>query len=146
MAVSLREITRENFEAIIDLKVREDQDHVASNVYSIAQSKVFTGDLPYAIYNDETPVGFIMYNINDDVPNGIWISRLMIDAKFQGKGFGTATLSLIRDIAINKKFDRIKLSTDLTNIDGIAFYSKFGFVDTGVIQEDEEVFEYKITY
>ena len=61
-------VVRENWQALIDLKVREDQKHfVASNLYSIAQAQFgdeFEGhwDLfPYGIYDGDMPVGFLMY-------------------------------------------------------------------------------------
>jgi hypothetical protein len=40
MAVSLRAITKDNFQECVRLRVREDQKFVATNAYSIAQSKI----------------------------------------------------------------------------------------------------------
>ena len=63
----IRPVTKENWQTLIGLKVREDQRHfVASNLYSIAQAQFgdeFEGywDLfPYGIYDSDTPVGFLM--------------------------------------------------------------------------------------
>ncbi len=92
----LRPVTRENWEVLIDLKVRDDQKtFVASNLYSIAQAQF--GDeyeghwdlFPYGIYEGDQPVGFLMYGLNFHHPRQqAFIQRLMVDEKFQGKGYG----------------------------------------------------------
>lgn len=62
MNIELRPVTKSNFEAIIQLEVSHDQQHyVASNLYSIAESKVFPECIPLAIYDGNRPVGFLMY-------------------------------------------------------------------------------------
>jgi len=62
---SLREITMENFHNCLDLKVNEDQKNfVASNMYSLAEAKADGVSVPLAIYDDETMVGFVMYNFD----------------------------------------------------------------------------------
>ena len=54
--VSLREITPENWEAILNLSVRDDQKNfMAGNLYSLAEAKVFPEHVPLAIYADEEP-------------------------------------------------------------------------------------------
>lgn len=56
--IELRKITWDNWEECINLKVTEEQDNfIASNIYSMAQSYValLNDELPpmtYAIYND----------------------------------------------------------------------------------------------
>lgn len=50
--VALREITKANFHECIRLKVAADQaEHVAPNVYSLAQAKVNPLLHPFAIYD-----------------------------------------------------------------------------------------------
>ncbi|HHY64976.1 MAG TPA: GNAT family N-acetyltransferase, partial [Clostridiaceae bacterium] len=63
--ISLRKITFENFGECISLEVREDQKNfVARNLYSLAEAYIALTNgsvpMPFAIYNDETMVGFIM--------------------------------------------------------------------------------------
>ncbi|HKY52920.1 MAG TPA: GNAT family N-acetyltransferase, partial [Anaerolineales bacterium] len=92
----IRPVTKENWRALIKLQVREDQKHiVASNLFSIAEAQFgddFEGhwDLyPYGIYDGDTPVGFLMYGYNFEHPKQqAFIIRLMVDEKFQGKGYG----------------------------------------------------------
>ena len=49
MSIILRDIDLSNFDACIRMK---NQPHVASNVFSIAQSKVDANLRPMCIYND----------------------------------------------------------------------------------------------
>ncbi len=92
MNVSLREITNDNFEACVKLKVTEDQKYfVATNVMSIAESKVSPHLIPLAVYNDDELVGFTLHG-QDSQSKNYYIVRLMIDEKFQCKGFGKKCL------------------------------------------------------
>lgn len=64
--IRLREITFDNFIECIKLEAKEEQkDFVATNLYSLAEaytalSNGYSIPMPYAIYNDDTMVGFIM--------------------------------------------------------------------------------------
>ncbi|MDF2717187.1 MAG: spermidine acetyltransferase [Paenibacillus sp.] len=60
MSVTLEEITKRNWEDCVRLQVRNGQEHfVASNVYSIVQSKYEPDKVPLAIYHEQTMVGFL---------------------------------------------------------------------------------------
>lgn len=62
MAVILKELTQDNWEDCIELKVHPEQENfVASNLYSIAEAQFIKGCVSLAIYNDDILVGFIMY-------------------------------------------------------------------------------------
>lgn len=140
MSVTFREITEKNFIECINLKVRDDQRYVASNVFSIAQSKVEPVWIPWAIYAEETLVGFMMYLLNYPKKN-LYVCRLMIDQRYQHKGYGKAALDIVKEIAMQDPgVEFIELSTNPDNLYGIKFYEKFGFKDTGVLDDGEEVF------
>jgi diamine N-acetyltransferase len=139
--VQLKEITMENFFEVISLEVGEDQNFVASNVISIAQSKVDPSMIPLAIYNDQTAVGFLMYGI-DPSDNIYWIIRLMVDERYQKKGYGKKAMDIIIDkIKEDKNYNKIVVSTNQRNTLGIEFYKKLGFKSTGKIIDEEEVLE-----
>mgnify|MGYP000895417057 CR=1 FL=1 len=140
MTVTFREITRENFKECLRLKVRADQPFVAPNVHSLALSKVAPEFLPFGIYADEVMVGFIMYACFYKQKK-LYLCRFMIDAQYQHKGYGKAALDLLKQIAMDDPgIDYMELSTAPDNAYGIRIYEKFGFKDTGVLDEDEEVF------
>lgn len=58
--VEFRMIDEDNFYDVIGMTLEND-DFVASNVYSLAEAWLSKGDMmPYAVYKDNTLVGFIM--------------------------------------------------------------------------------------
>jgi GNAT superfamily N-acetyltransferase len=95
-----------------------------------------------AIYADETPVGFVM--ISDDVggpgyfPQYLW--KLFIDERYQGRGYGTATLRLIADY-FRRRPDVEVMRTSCGQGEGgpLGFYERFGFEQTGDIVFDNEI-------
>lgn len=145
MNVHLRELTRENWEEAIQLKVAEAQrSFVAPNIYSIAEAKFMTNMQPFAIYADERMVGFVMYGLDPD-DNNYWIYRLMIDEKQQGKGYARA--------AMTEVLERLKALPDCREIvlgykpgnDGAAkLYQRLGFTTSGEMLFGEIVARYKV--
>lgn len=93
--ISLREVTKETLGTILRLKVAPGQEHfVASNAASIAQAHFHEEAWFRAVYAGEVPVGFVMLEVNESVPEyGVW--RFMIGARHQGKGFGRDAMARI---------------------------------------------------
>lgn len=148
MKVELREITKDNYRESVKLKVKSGQEEfVAPNVFSIAQSKFYSSWKPTAIFNDEEMVGFLMYG-EDDLNEGdgtIWIIRLMIDEKYQGKGFGKeAMVKLIDHIKNNYEHKEVFVSFVPANEGAKILYESLGFTDTGRIEEGEVVYCLKL--
>jgi len=140
MAVHFRDIDGRNLDQCVGLKVRDDQPFVAPNVYSIAQAGVEPGWVTRAIHSGETMVGFAMYTIDEKLSE-LYLCRFMIDRDHQGKGYGRAALELLKEIALAAPgVSRMRLSTSPENSNGIRIYERFGFVDTGEIEDGEEVF------
>lgn len=139
MNISLRELTKENFLECVNLKVAEDQKYfVATNVMSIAQSKVYPHLIPLAVYNDEQMVGFCLHGLCED--KKFWISRLMIDEKFQRQGFGKEmTLKLIKKMSEYEGCKEIYLSFEPENKFAEKLYLNIGFEHTGETDEDGEI-------
>lgn len=140
MSISLREITQENFFACMRLSVRKDQPFVATNAFSVAESKIFPYWITKAIYYKEEIVGFMMYTKNYE-ENELYLCRFMIDQKYQGKGYGKDALDKLKEIAMSdENIKKITLSTNPKNENGIKIYEKFGFVDMKYMDDEEEVF------
>ena len=71
--VRLEDVTAQNWLAVVRLKLSEDQQRLlASNTYSIAQSKYDEAAQPRAIYAGDMIVGFLMY----DVPESMTTSSM----------------------------------------------------------------------
>ena len=140
MSVHFREITRDNFNECVRLKVGEHQKFVAPNVYSIAQSRVEPERVPLAVYCGDSMVGFVMYSF-DYEEKELHLSRIMIDLQHQHKGYGKASLELIRQIGMCEPgIEKIGLSTRPDNVQAIRVYEKFGFKGTGILDDGEEIF------
>jgi len=135
MNISLREVDENNFDEVISLQVEK---YCASNIYSLAQAKIFPDAIPLAIYNNDTLVGFIMYGIEPRDNNEYWIDMLMIDEKYQKNGFGKKALeTIIKKIKQDKSHNKIKISTNPENTIAIKLYKKLGFYETGELHDDE---------
>lgn len=138
--VTLKEITRENFWDCIELAVEKQQaDFVTSNAVSIAQSKVQPECIPLAVYDDEVMVGFVMYCIDED-DSEYWIYRMMIDEKFQYRGYGRAALKLLLDrIKSDETRNKIFLGVHKESIAGVRLYESFGFRFDGQVFGKEHI-------
>lgn len=139
--VSLREVTEDNLFAVLQLEVNEAQKKfVASNAVSIAQA-YFARDRAWfrAIYAGETPVGFLMIN-DQPQKSDYFLWRYMIDARFQGKGFGRRAMELLIE-HVKTRPNAVELKTSYVPGEGGPgpFYHKIGFVDTGEVLEEELV-------
>ena len=144
----LEKINGKNVWDILKLEVSDNQkSFVAANNVSIIEAyTAIIGNgyaFPFAIYEDDTPVGFLMigfdvYDYWDDAPGiakgnyNLW--RLMIDKNYQGKGIGKKAIRLALDF-INThpcgKAEYCWLSYEAENNVARQLYSSFGFVETG---------------
>ncbi|MEX8495670.1 GNAT family N-acetyltransferase [Sphaerotilus sp.] len=143
MNITLRAVTRDNFEAVTDLELLPHQeDYLASNSYSIAQASFHPHLRTRAVYAAETLVGFMMYAVpvegGEAGEYGIW--RFMVDAKHQGTGIGRQALAqLIDEIRAHGDVRRITISYLPDNAAAQRFYASFGFVERGIDDSDEMV-------
>lgn len=139
--ITFREIDRNNIWDILKLKVSEEQMHfVATNAVSIAQAKAQPECVPLAIYDGETPVGFVMYCF-DLEEKEYCIYRLMIDSRYQRKGYGREALQKIIDkIKEDKEHHKILISFEPNNSVAKNLYISMGFVPDGRIIDGELVY------
>lgn len=154
--LKLKEINRNNIGEILKLEVFDNQkSFVATNNSSIIEAYIAITEnnhvFTFGIYKDETPIGFLMigYDVNSDdegapkIAKGnynIW--RLMIDKKFQGKGFGKKAMNLALGF-INTfpcgTAEYCWLSYESDNDIARQLYKSAGFVETGEKDGDEIV-------
>jgi len=140
MSITLREITMENFRECIRLSVAEDQrGFVASNLYSLAEAKADGVSNPLAVYDGEEMVGFVMFDFAPREKRGS-ISRLMVDARFQRKGYGRAAMSEAIDrLKREPGIREIRTSFVPENRAADALYSSLGFIRTSEVDGGEIV-------
>jgi len=121
-------------EAVLRLTVApEQQDFVAANADSLAEAEQNSDCVPFVVLAEGEPVGFAMYALDHDDGN-FWIYRLMIDARFQRRGYGRMALEqLIERMAALPDCPRIMLGVEPANTTAAALYRSLGFVPTGAI-------------
>ncbi|QNM95182.1 GNAT family N-acetyltransferase [Chitinimonas koreensis] len=144
MKITLRPVTKENFDAIACLNLLDHQrDYVASNSYSIAEASFNPFLTTRAVYAGELPVGFMMYlnpEQDDEEAGAYGIWRFMIDSAHQGKGYGRQALAaLLDEIRANADVRSIYISYIPGNELAKRFYASFGFREVGIDEEGEMV-------
>ena len=142
--VHLEDVTIDNFIEVSRLTLKEEQkDFIASNAFSLAQSKYQEECIPKAIQVNHNIVGFLMYCLDRD-DHEYWIYRLIIDQKYQGLGYGQKAMEIIlnelKEVATNHL---IKISFEPDNYIAKQLYEKLGFQTTGVIDGGEIIYELK---
>lgn len=146
MAVELEPVTAQNWRALIDLKVRENQSHfVASNLMSIAEAQFGFEDeghwdfYPFGAYVDGKPIGFVMYGLNLNHSRfQAFIIRLMVDEHFQGKGYGRAIMrQVLEALRSNEQIKNVGISYEPENVGARQLYASLGFVEPGEMLGDE---------
>lgn len=150
--VELKKITEENFEECIGLRILDSQsDYIASNSYSLSEAYALTNHplyipMPYAIYNRDIMVGFtlVVYqpidvNDPDDDEDIYYLSRIMIDQKYQGLGYGKQALKEIVALVKSLPHGRASaliLSCSSVNQPAYSMYLSAELHETGLKDSD----------
>ena len=139
--VELREVDRDNVDALLRLQVApHQQDYVADNAKSIAQGSVTPGSWYRGVYVDSEPVGFVMLH-DERQDEGRWyLWRLMVDAHHQRGGVGRAVLDAVCN-HIRAEEPPHELFTSWVPAPGgpEPFYLSYGFEATGEVDDGEVV-------
>ena len=153
--IHLEKITWDNYEQLCKLRVKKEQDdYVARNNESlihayVAISEGQTRPFPFGIYLGKKPVGFVMigYNGYEDgdpefMKNTYFIWRLMIDKRYQGRGYGREAirqaLNFVRTWPCGQA-ELCEISFEPENEVARALYHACGFVENGEKDGDELV-------
>ncbi|WP_294170181.1 GNAT family N-acetyltransferase [uncultured Clostridium sp.] len=147
MSIYLKDIDENNLLQCVLLTTNKDgknyvfEEFVASNAFSIAQSKIQKGWTVKAIYDEDLMIGFTMYGYCYEY--GFYeICRFMIDYKYQGKGYGRrALVKIIEEMKENEECKDIYISFDPKNNIARSLYESLGFKDTGKVLEEELLFK-----
>ncbi len=124
--------------SVLNLQIFEYQDKfVSSTAHALAQAYVYHETaFPFAIYADDTLVGFIMFGYYTSRSQyTLW--KFLIDRQYQKKGYGRE--ALIRGIAyLRETFNVKEIYTKVLLGNEIAkqLYTSVGFVETGIVEEN----------
>ncbi|MBN9232365.1 MULTISPECIES: GNAT family N-acetyltransferase [Phyllobacteriaceae] len=146
MTVVLKSLGEAEREAVIALDVGDDQDDfVATNAESLEEADENPACVPLGVFSGDEPVviddlvGFAMYALDGDDGNW-WIYRLMIDKRFQKRGFGRAALrAVVERMSAIPGCDAVYLGVYPENETAANLYRQEGFRETGQILGDEVV-------
>ncbi len=134
--ITLKEITRDNIDVVLELKVSENQTaYVSSNGDSLAQAYVYPETAyPFAVYEDSTIVGFIMMGYYEaKAYYTLW--KFMIDSRYQNKGYGRKALELGIKY-LQERFGVSEIYTGVVpgNLVAKKLYESVGFKETGLLE------------
>src|SRR5699024_9252490 len=142
--IKLKEIKADNLEDVLKLKVSKNQENfVSTTAYSLAQAYVYRGNAyPFAIYADDTLVGFIMFGFYE-LRNQYTLWNFLIDEKYQYKDYGK--IALLLDIEYMKKQHGIKeMYTGVAIDNNVAehLYQSIVFQTTGLVENGMKELRY----
>lgn len=157
----IEKVTANNVWEILKLRVGEGQkSFVAGNDVSIIEAyTTITGGghaFPFGVYDGDTPVGFFMVGFGTDeywenppeiAKNNYNLWRLMIDERYQNRGYGKETMKLALDFIRTQpcgKAEYCWLSYEPENEVARRLYYSFGFRETGDMDEEEVIAALKL--
>ena len=138
--VELKGVTKDNLEDILNLKISEYQESfVSSTAYSLAQAYVYRETaFPFAIYANNTLVGFIMLGFYES-RNQYTLWKFLIDKQHQYKGYGKEALKLgIAYLKDRFGAKEIYVGVSLGNETAKHLYNSVGFKETGIVENNME--------
>ena len=130
--VRLERLTVDNWRDVITLDIADDQRRfldTPSVLYAVAEVQFHPTYTAYAIYDDQTPVGFAVFGHLPEDHSRWWIPLILIDHHHQGKGCGRAAMQqIIRQIQEQAPHCRdIGLSYKAENTVAERLYRGLGF-------------------
>jgi diamine N-acetyltransferase len=147
MVVTLAEITDENREAVLAVRVAPEQERFVGSVLSaLADAAEYPHARPCyrAVYAGSKPAGFVMmsWNVEPQPPEivGPWfLWKLLIDERHQGRGYGREVVRQVAELV--RAEGATELLTSYVPLDGgpAGFYKRLGFVPTGECDGNGEV-------
>lgn len=137
-AVELVEIDAANWRDVCALRVRPDQsEFVAPVSYYLALCTYGPDWSPLGVMAGGEAVGFAMWGV-DEADNSFWIGGLIVDAEKQRRGYGTAAMNDLIELAAKRGHPEVALSYEPGN-PARQLYQALGFVETGEMEDNEVV-------
>lgn len=142
MNISIHDVTQENVQEILNLRVGElQQSFIETTEQCLDEAKECRFYKPVGLYADDSLVGFAMYGFfPGEKENGrLWLDRFLIDSKHQGLGYGTTILqALLQKLHEEYACPSIYLSIFEDNKAALHLYEKFDFHFNGELDVNHE--------
>jgi histidinol dehydrogenase len=139
---SVRPVDKGNVDAVLKLQVAAGQRGFVSSVErSLAQVAYEPRGRALALFDGDTAVGMmLLYDArqdDEDPANQLYVWRLMVDARFQGRGYGRRAMQWVVEEARRGAYAEVGLSHVDQPGAASGFYKKLGFAYTGEVDDGE---------
>ena len=149
MDLKLVSVTQDNWRKAVflttaaDRKICLDEEWIAANAFSLLQCQ-YDPDWDCRLLMDgETAVGFLFYGYWREKDRYL-LCRYMIDAEYQGRGYGSAFLPMAVELIRGQYGCRdVYVTVEDLNVRAVGLYEKAGFERTEELDEDERVYVLK---
>ncbi len=152
--MALREVTPANRALVETLRVSAGQEAFVDGVgRSLEEAAANPAAEPWfrAIYAGDVPVGFVMLADgvapgNDHIPWRYYLWRMLIDGRYQGRGYGKAALDLVCDYLQTRPGADALVTSVVPGVGSpLGFYLRYGFEATGEWFDHEQVLRLGLT-
>lgn len=137
--IKLFDIDEQNFLDVRRLGVKEEQKRfLDSAVGIISRGYVYRlcGGRVIGIADDDCIVGVALVRDLDEEPACYDLQQILIDERFQNRGYGTEAVRLILSMLSDEgKYNRVDVCVDKANTAALKMFAKLGFEDTGYIAD-----------
>jgi len=118
-----------------DLHLKEEeQRYISTNIYALAEWKFETESIFRAIYSNNKLIGMLAYYLHDGEHGYFyWLYHLMIEAHFQGKGYGEEAVKMSIEEMRQLGATEIRTMYMPGNIRAKNLYKKLGFEKIGTL-------------
>jgi len=143
--ISFENFTRDNWEEAMTMEVLPEQKKFAPTVAeSLAAAYIKPWDEaldPYIIFVDDAMVGCFYISYTPESDDNYWIGGVIIDKKYQRRGYGRAALQeILRFLpTIHPHCQKALLTVEKDNLVAQQLYKSMGFGDTGRINKYDEI-------
>jgi len=138
--IKLIPVTEDNWLDVASLAVKEHQrSYVAPAIGILARGYVYRNcnAKVYAFEENGVIVGTTLIREFTDEPLGYDLQQFMVDRQYQNKGYGSQALQLILDeLRKEGRYDHVELCVKKADAEAIHLYEKYGFIDSGYVDED----------
>ena len=138
--ITLLPLTRMNWQTVLELQLKpEQQGYMPGVLHSLAESAFEPEAEPFGLALGADVIGFALLN---HWSGPWWITRIMIDQKFQGFGYGQEALDLLIEL-VRRKPGATELRTTLhkDNLTAKAGFEQAGFRPMPELQDGELVMQ-----
>lgn len=148
--ITIREVTRDNWQAALELAVHPEQMRFIAGyepIAAIALAKAYIRPggliwLPCAFYANSTMVGFVVLAYEPGSEENYWFFHFFIDRHYQGQGYGKQALQTLLQFFTEQFVEcrAISITVHQENERAIRLYTAAGFQATGEERWGESVY------